>query len=45
MLACFIVNFLGFFKKHALIVLPSNSVDDCSSQRFDGLWKSEEVLG
>lgn len=32
------------FAKHALIVFPSKSVDDCSSCRFDGLWKSERVF-
>ena len=31
-------------EKHALIVLPSNSVDDYSSWRFDGPWKSEGVF-
>ena len=44
MSACFIVNFSRMLEKHALIVLPSNSVDDCSFWRFDGLWKSEGVF-
>ena len=39
--ACFIVNFSRIFEKHALIVLLSNWLDDCSSCRFDGLWKLE----
>ena len=41
-LFCF--KFSRIFKKHAFIVLPSNSVDDCSSWCFDGLWKSEGVF-
>ena len=43
MSACFIVNFSRILEKHALIVLPSKSVDDCSSWWFDGPWKSESV--
>ena len=42
--ACFIVNFSRTFEKHVLIVLPSNSLDVCSSWRLDGPWKSEEIF-
>ena len=31
-------------EKHALIVLPSNSVDDSSFWRLDEPWKSEGVF-
>ena len=44
MSACFIVNFSRTFEKHALIVLPSNSLDDFSSWRLYGPWKSEAVF-
>ena len=40
----FYCEFLRMFEKHALIALSSNSLDDCSSLRFDGLWKSEGVF-
>ena len=39
----FIVNFSRIFEEHALTVLPSNSLDDCISWRFDGPCKSEGV--
>ena len=44
MLSCFIVNFLGFFKKQTLIEFLSISVDSDSSLLFDGLWKLEEFF-
>ena len=44
MSACFIVNFSRMLEKHALIVLPSNSVDDSSFWRLDEPWKSEGVF-
>ena len=44
MSAYFIVNFSRMLEKHPLIVLPSNSVDDCSFWWFDGPWKAEGVF-
>ena len=44
MAACFIVNFSRMLEKHALIVLPSNSVDYCNFWWFDGPWKSKVVF-
>ena len=44
MSACSVVNFSRMLEKDALIVLPSNSLDDCRSWQFDGLWKSEELF-
>ena len=32
------------FEKHAFTVLLSNSIDNYSSWRFDGPWKSEGVF-
>ena len=32
------------FEQHALTLLSSNSIDDCSSWWFDGPWKSEGVF-
>ena len=44
MSACFIVNFSRMLKKHAPILLPSNSVNDYCSWWFDGPWKSKGVF-
>ena len=38
------MNFSSIFEKLALIVFPSNSLDNCISWGFDGLWKSEGVF-